>query len=82
MADTKKYGKKIIKPNYFIWLIFIIALSISRVIKFNNIIIKKTFSKQGGKVILKIFAVISAIAGFLWLCIQLYDWVVKKGFIS
>lgn len=81
MADTIKYDKKIIKPNYFIWIVFIIALSISRIIKFIPIIFKKTFSKQSGKYILKIFAAIAAIMGFLWICIQVYEWAVIKGLI-
>ncbi|WP_139254347.1 hypothetical protein [Cellulophaga fucicola] len=86
LADTFDYEHRIIRRNYLIRLIAGIAsffrwtkeFITKKVPKF----FKRLFSLKSGKFIMQTIGVLSAILGFIWLCIEMYEWAVGKGFIN
>ncbi|WP_417888096.1 hypothetical protein [Zunongwangia sp.] len=86
MADTFEYEDRIVKRTYLMRLIYGIIVFFRAIKKlFNEIIpnfIKRLFSKKSGTLIMKTIGVLSALLGFIWLCIEMFEWAVKKGFIN
>ena len=85
MAEEYEYEFPIVHRNY---LIRIIAAAFSMVKETKTFFLKTIpkcirmlFSKKSGTLIMKTIAVFSAILGFIWLCIEMYEWAVRKGFI-
>jgi hypothetical protein len=86
VRDTFEYDKLIVKRNYFTRIIHNIYFFIKFCKKtiFESIpnFIEQLFSKKSGNLIMKIIGVLSALLGFIWLCIEMFEWAVKKGFIN
>ena len=86
MADTFEYKERIVKRTYLMRLIYGIIVFFRAIKKLFKVIIpnfiKRLFSKKSGTLIMKTIGVLSALLGFIWLCIEMFEWAVKKGFIN
>ena len=86
MADTFEYEERIVRRTYLLRFIFGIILAYRGIKKFFKEIIpsffRLLFSKKSGSIIMKTIGVLSAILGFIWLCIEMFEWAIRKGLIN